>query len=185
MSEGAGSQGAATDPGPLARIGQGLCEAVGYDFYRAETRMRADDQKVRALVSAILAAAHQAIVAAEGEYRRTRIPPPTRAQPFPDPAILADAHRLEAMARAVDALEGQVRHAPAPEQDRMTRRYRDERETLMTLVEKDQLLVGLADALRARVVGQGPDTLLSDAAAIDSDIAGVAELLAARQILLV
>lgn len=172
------------DLGRLERIGLNLYMGAGYTFYREETRLRADDQKVRTLVSELLAGAHKAIVVAEGSFRRDRILAPTRACPFPDPRILADARRLEALAQAVATMEGQIRHAPVPENDRMTQRYRDERETLATLVEKDQLLAGRAETLRSMVAGQGPDTLLAMAADIDEGLAAIGDTLAARRILL-
>lgn len=172
------------DVGRLGQIGLTLVMGAGYAFYREETQLRADDQKVRTLVSELLAGAHKAIVAAEGTFRRERIPPPTRACPFPDPRILTDARRLEAMGQTVTALEGQVRHAPVPENDRMTQRYRDERETLVTLVEKDQLLVGRAETLRAMVAGRDADALLAMTAEIDEGVAAIQDTLAARRILL-
>lgn len=172
------------DVGRLGQIGLTLYMGAGYTFYREETQLRADDQKVRTLVSELLAGAHRAIVTAEGNFRRERIPAPTRACPFPDPRILADARRLEALGKAVAALEGQVRHAPVPENDRMTQRYRTERDTLATLVEKDQLLAGRAETLRAMVAGQDADALLAMTADIDEGIAAIADTLAARRILL-
>ncbi len=66
------------DVGRLGQIGLTLVMGAGYAFYREETQLRADDQKVRTLVSELLAGAHKAIVAAEGTFRRERIPPPTR-----------------------------------------------------------------------------------------------------------
>lgn len=172
------------DVGALGQLGLNLYMGAGYNFYRAENQLRADDQKVRTLVSELLAGAVKAIAAAEGVFRRDRIPAPTRAQPFPDPAVVADARRLEALAQRVGAVEGQVRHAPVPGNDRMTQRYREERETLEVLVEKDKLLAGQAETLRALVVGKGPDDLLALAGEIDEGVAAITETLAARRILI-
>ena len=171
------------DVGALGQIGLNLFMGAGYDFYRQENQLRADDQKVRTLVSELLAGAQKAIVAAEGQFRRDRITPPTRAQPFPDPLIVADARRLEALAKSVGAIEGQVRHAPVPGNDRMTQRYRDEKATLLVLVEKDKLLAGQAETLRAMVVGKGPGDLLGLAGEIEQGVAAITESLAARRIL--
>lgn len=172
------------DADRLRQIGLTLYIGAGYTFYREETRLRADDQKVRALVSELLAGARKAIAAAEGSFRRDRIPPPTRACPFPDPHLLADARRLEALANAVAGVEGQIRHAPVPENDWMTQRYRDARDTLATLVENDQFLAGRAETLRAMVAGRDADALLAMAADIDEAVDAIADTLAARRILL-
>ncbi len=171
------------DVGTLGQLGLNLYMGAGYNFYRAETQLRADDQKVRTLVSELLAGAQKAIVAAEGAYRRVHLPAPSRAHPFPDPLAVADARRLEALGKSVGAIEGQVRHAPVPENDRMTQRYRDERETLTALVEKDKLLAGQAETLRALVVGHDPDELLAMAGEIEEGVAAIAESLAARRIM--
>lgn len=172
------------DVGELGRIGLNLYMGAGYNFYRQETQLRADDQKARTLVSEILAEASKAIIAAEGAFRRERLRPPSRAHPFPDPLVVADAQRLEALGRSVGALEGQVRHAPVPENDRMTQRYRSERETLVALVERDQLLAGQAETLRAMVAGKGPENVLALAGEIADGVAIIAESLTARRILL-
>ena len=171
------------DVGALGQIGLNLYMGAGYNFYRQETQLRADDQKVRTLVSELLAGAQKAIVNAEGAFRRERIPAPTRANPYPDPLIVKDAQRLEALGRIMGAVEGQVRHAPVPENDRMTQRYRAERETLLTLVEKDKLLAGQAETLRGMVVGKDPDDLLALAGEIEEGVAAITESLAARRIL--
>lgn len=172
------------DVGTLGQIGLNLYMGAGYNFYRQENQLRADDQKVRTLVSELLAGAQKAVVAAEGVFRRGRIPAPTRANPWPDPLVVAEARRLEALGKAIGAVGGQVRHAPVPENDRMTQRYREERGTLLALVEKDTLLAGRAETLRAMVVGQGPDELLSMADEIEEGLAAIAESLAARRILI-
>ncbi len=61
-----------------------------------------------------------ACAAAESDYRREFLPPPTRAKPFPDAAAVAEAQRLERLAHAISALEAALQHQPVPDNDRMT-----------------------------------------------------------------
>jgi hypothetical protein len=171
------------DVGPLGEIGINLFHGYGYNFYRMENQLRTDDQKVRTLVSELLARAHKAVSAAEGSFRRDRIPAPTRADPFPPAAVMADARRLEALVKAIGGVEGQVRHAPVPENDRMTQLYRNEAETLAALVRKDTLLVGQADTLRALVEGRNPDEILAIVPDIEEGVAAITQTLAERRLM--
>lgn len=171
------------DVGPLGEIAINLFHGYGYNFYRDANQLRADDQRARTLASELLARARKAVSSAEGVYRRERIPTPTRANPFPAPEIIADARRLEALSAAIGGLEGQVRHAPVPENDRMTQRYREEAATLMALAERDKLLIGQAATLCALVEGKGPDTLLRELVALDEGVAAIAASLAERRLL--
>lgn len=171
------------DVGALGQVGINLFHGYGYNFYREENQLRADDQKVRTLVCELLARAQKALTAAEGVFRRERIPAPTRANPFPPPEVMADARRLEALCKAIGGVEGQVRHAPVPENDRMTQRYREEGATLAALVEKDTLLVGQAETLRAMVEGKKPDEILAVVAEVEEGVAAIAQTLAERRIM--
>ena len=112
------------EAGPLAQVGINLFYGYGYNFYRQENQLRADDQRVRQMACSLLGRARAAVDEAESRYRRENIAPPTRANPFPDPAIVANAQALERLGRDVGGLEGLIRHQPVPENDRMTQRYR-------------------------------------------------------------
>jgi hypothetical protein len=171
--------------GPIGEIATNLFHGYGYNFYRAENQLRADDQRVRELACSLLGRARGAIVRAESDYRRENIPPPSRANPFPDPAAVAEAQRLERLAHAVGALEGQIRHQPVPENDRMTQRYREELATLERLAEKDALLVGQAELLRLMVDGTSASDILMKRSEIDEGLAAIGQTLRERQAILV
>ncbi|TPK92709.1 hypothetical protein FJ934_20785 [Mesorhizobium sp. B2-4-12] len=167
--------------GPLAKVGINLFYGYGYNFYRQENQLRADDQRVRQMASSLLARARAAVDEAEARYRRENIPPPSRANPFPDPGIVANAQALERLGREVGALEGQIRHQPVPENDRMTQRYRLEAATLAALAEKDAVLVGQADLLRSMVEGAAGDAILANGREIEDGIAAITATLRDRQ----
>ena len=139
----------------LEKIAVNLFYGWGYNFYRLENQLRADDLMVRAKVGWLLGQAREGVERAESEWRRAHIPAPTREKPRPDPEAITVAQRLEAMSREIGALEGQIRAQPTPEEDRMTNRYRREAETLHRLLQCDLALVGGAETLR-RIVEDGP-----------------------------
>lgn len=167
--------------GPLAQVGINLFYGYGYNFYRQENQLRADDQRVRQMACSLLGRARAALDEAESRYRRENIRPPSRANPFPDAAIVANAQALERLGREVGALEGLIRHQPVPENDRMTQRYRQEAPTLAALADKDAVLVGQTELLRSMVEGAAPDAILASKREIEDGIAAISATLHERQ----
>jgi hypothetical protein len=137
------------DLDPLEEIAVNLFYGWGYNFYRLENQLRADDLLIRNQVCGLLGRARGAVDAAESAYRRAFLPPPSREKPRLDPDAIANAQALERLSHAIGALEGQIRTQPVPENDRMTQRYRQEAATLQKLLECDMRLTGQAELLRA------------------------------------
>ncbi|QKC82557.1 hypothetical protein [Mesorhizobium sp. NZP2077] len=129
--------------------------------------------------SADLGCARAAVDEAEARYRRENIQPPTRANPFPDATVVANAQALERLGREVGALEGLIRHQP--ENDRMAQRYRQEAGTLAALAEKDAVLVGQAELLRSMLEGVAADAMLAGKREIEVGIAAITATLRERQ----
>ncbi len=169
------------EAGPLAQVGINLFYGYGYNFYRQENQLRADDQRVRQMACSLLNRARAGLDEAEASYRREKIPLPSRANPLPDPAIVANALTLERLGRGIGGLEGQIRHQPVPENDRMAQRYRQEAATLATLAEKDAVLVGQAELLRSLVENASGDAILANKSEIETGIAAIAATLRDRQ----
>ena len=142
------------DAGAMQQIATNLFYGWGYNFYRVENQLRADDQLVRSKAASLLGNAMASVEAAETEYRREFLPAPSRAKPFPDAAAVATAQRLERLARAIGALEAAIQAQPVPENDRMTQRYRQEAPTLKLLIKHDEQLVGQCELLRTMVNNQ-------------------------------
>jgi hypothetical protein len=170
--------------GPLGEIAINLFHGYGYNFYRLENQLRADDQRVRTLACTLLTKARAALDSAESAYRREHLPPPTRANPTPDPAAMAGAQALERLARSIGAIEGQIRHAPAPENDRMTQRYRQEAATLTQLADVDKTLIGQAELLRSLLDGAHGALVLEQARELEQGIEAITDTLRQRQMLL-
>ena len=173
------------DVDALERIAINLFYGWGYNFYRLENQLRADDQLVRAKACALLGEARASLEAAEASYRRDNIPAPTRAKPFPDAAVIAEARAIERLSRAFGILEAQVRAQPAPESDRMSELYRGERDMLVRLRACDTRLIGQAELLRAALDRASAATVLAAVPTLDDGLAAMADTLRERRALFV
>jgi hypothetical protein len=139
------------DAGVLRQIANNLFYGWGYNFYKQENQLRADDQLVRAKAGWILSNAAASVDAAESEFRREFLPVPTRAKPFPDASAVASAQQLERLAKDIRAVANRLAELPVPENDRMTQRFREEAPTLQGLIALDEQLVGQCELLRSTV----------------------------------
>jgi hypothetical protein len=168
----------------LEQIAINLFYGWGYNFYKVENQLRADDQMVRSKASWLLGGAATAVSAAESDYRREFLPAPSRAKPFPDAAAVASAQKLERLHSALTGLEQFLHQLPAPENDRMTQRYRLEAPTLMNLVHYDSLLVGQCELMRKTVTGLDGKTILQMLPDLEAGIAAIRATLHDREAVL-
>lgn len=172
------------DAGALEQIAINLFHGWGYNFYRAENQLRADDQLVRSKAAWLLGLAAASLVTAENEYRREFLPPPSRAKPFPDEAAITTAQRLERMGRDICALEASLQQQPVPANDRMTQRYRLEVPTLQTLINYDQLLIGQCELLRSLAADHPPAAIIEKLPEMETGLSAIRSTLQSRQALL-
>lgn len=167
--------------GPAKQVLSNLFYGWGYNFYRKENQLRADDLLVRAKVGEMLAAARTHLAALERDWRRVHLPPPTREHPFPDPAAVARAQGMQRAQQQIEALELRVRTAGVPEMDRIHQRHREEATTLTQLVEADGTLVLAAKQLGEAVLAEQDAAALTDALPSLIAQSGIESGLAQRQ----
>lgn len=170
--------------GALRQVATNLFYGCGYNFYRVENQLRADDQLVRSKAASLLGIAMASVDTAETEYRRELLPAPSRARPSPDPDAVTAAQRLERLARSIGALEALIQQQPVPGNDRMTQRYRQEAATLKILIEHDELLVGQCDLLRSMVDSQNGAGILQNLPALDLGLDAIRATLHKREAVL-
>jgi hypothetical protein len=132
---------------PLYRTWVMLLNGYGYNWYRIDNQLRADDLLIRSRASEHLAAAAAHLRRIEAHYRSVHLPPPTRAQPDHDPVHLAAVRRLRAAADRIVEVDTRIRGAPVPPNDMVWKRHRDELDTLFELSRCDTILVGAAKDL--------------------------------------
>ena len=172
------------DASALSQVAINLFYGWGYNFYRVENQLRADDQLIRSKAAWLLGCAMAAADAAEAAFRREFLPSPTRAKPFPDAEAVATAQKLERLARAIGALEATIQHQPVPENDRMTQRYRTEAATLATLMGFDERLVGQCELLRKMVNDADGTTILKMLSDLEEGLEAIRATLHNRQAVL-
>ena len=131
----------------LYRIGVMLLNGYGYNWFRWDNQMRADDLLVRSRASEHLESAAARLRDLEGRYRRKYLPPPTREHPDPDPQQIAAARHFRAVADRILEKYTRLRGAALPPDDKIWVRQRGELETLQRLGKCDVLLVGGAKEL--------------------------------------
>ena len=153
----------------------------GYNFYRQENQLRADDQLIRGKAGWLLGSARKSVEIAEAGYRREFLPPPSREKPRPDAAAVAGAQTIERLAHDIGAVAGLVASQPVPENDRMTQRYRNEAATLQQLAQCDQLLVGQAELLRSMLDQKAGPWLIENASAVQEGVTALNETLRKRR----
>jgi hypothetical protein len=172
------------DAGILRQIATNLFYGWGYNFYRTENQLRADDQLVRSKAAWLLGLATASVNTAETEFRREFLPAPSRAKPFPDAEAVASAQRLERLAKEIAALEAFIQQLPVPENDRMTQRYRLEAPTLKTLIENDEKLVGQCELLRSMVNNQKGPSILTKLSDLETGLQAIRATLQSREAVL-
>ena len=171
------------DADHLEQIAINLFHGWGYNFYRQENQLRADDLLVRSHVGVMLGSARKSVEAELSRYRRTFLAPPMRENPMPDPTAVGHARILEELSAGIGQLEGAIRALPAPENDRMTQRYREEADTLLRLRDFDTQLVGQVETLR-EMLTQDCHWMLQNEAVIRDGLRLLRRTLEARQSLL-
>ena len=172
------------DADQLRQLATNLFYGWGYNFYRVENQLRADDQLVRSKAANLLGTAMASACDAESEYRREFLRPPSREHPFPDPDVVASAQRLEQLAREIGGLEALIQQQPTPENDRMTQRYRGEAATLRTLIHHDEQLVGQCELLRSMVTGKDAASILQNLPNLLSGLEAIRTTLRRREAVL-
>lgn len=172
------------DVNKLSQVAINLFNGWGYNFYKVENQLRADDQMVRAKAAWLLGEAATAVCSAESDYRREFLPLPTRAKPSADAEAMASAQKLERLHREISGLEQFIHQLPAPANDRMTQRYRLEAPTLANLIRCDTLLVGQCDLMRKSVNGVTAQDILKSLPGLESGIAAIRATLHDREAIL-
>ncbi len=180
MAPNSTNMGGFYDVGAMQKIAINLFYGWGYNFYRKENQLRADDQLVRARAGELLGQAAASLVVAESDYRREHLPPPTRDKPRPDAEAMANAQALERLGRDLSALKGRLAALPVPENDRMMQRYRNEAETLAALVTVDEQLIGQAEMLRVALQDKDGEAVLAEMALLQEGLAAIGETLRQR-----
>ncbi len=143
----------------LLQTGELLLNGWGYNWYRAENLMRADDLLLRNQADALLGDSLAAFRRAEAVFRQKHMGPPSRQHPLPDPERVAELHAFRSMLESLEDLRTRLRGAAFPPDDRIARRHNEEAELLSRLGRCDARLAAHAQALRAEAMAITPADL--------------------------
>jgi hypothetical protein len=169
------------EAGLMRQVATNLFYGWGYNFYRLENQQRTTDLLIRGKISDLLSQAVASVTESTTAYRKNNIPPPSRANPYPPTDVLLLASALEDISKQIHALEGLIRSAPAPENDRMWQMHRGEAQTLQELLNIDAEIVGVATTLNNLVKNKSAEALMADKATISEGIAAIKTLFRRRQ----
>lgn len=137
--------------GPARWLLSNLFYGCGYNFYRCEGELRADDLLVRGKLAQLVRECREHLRLLEAAFRREHRAPPDRSYGFPHPAAVATAQALLGAQRDLQAMETAIHTAALPQLARTRQRHREERGTLEKLVMLDGemllALVTLRDAV--------------------------------------
>jgi hypothetical protein len=156
----------------------------GYNFYREENQLRTDDIVIRNKVSWLLGATASSIKALESKFRKDNLRPRSRENPLPDSEVVEKAKVLESLVQNIMQLNAKIQAQPVPENDRMTQRYRQEKETLRKLIEFDKRLVGQVQLLRDASDSKTAEEILDNSGYIQEGLTAIAKTLEDRQAIL-
>ncbi|MBN6739148.1 hypothetical protein JKG47_01035 [Acidithiobacillus sp. MC6.1] len=129
---------AITGAGSVQRLVENLFYGWGYNAYRKENQLRADDLLIRSRLSDLLGQCREVLRAREMDWRREHLPPPSREHPYPDHDAVRAAQNMEYFGKQIGQIETLIRAAPAPENDRVWQRHRTEADTLAHLAQADR-----------------------------------------------
>lgn len=122
----------------------------GYNFYRRENELHADDLLIRGKLSQLLRDSRMHVALLHGAFLRKHLPR-GRGLSFPNPGAVGMGMALERARQELEAMEIAVRTAAAPEMGQVGRHDREERGTLTALVALDgealHALLTLRDAI--------------------------------------
>ncbi len=136
-----------TEPEPGRVAWDMLLNGWGYNWYRRDNQVRADDLLIRGRACDSLHRAAASLRDLEARHGGAYLPPPRRGAPDPDPARMTELRAIRVARAAIEAAETRVRSSAAPTDDRIWQRHRDNAATLALLVEADTALIRSASAL--------------------------------------
>ncbi len=170
------------DHSRLYRVGVMLLNGYGYNWYRLDNRMRADDLLIRSRASEHLESAAARLCDLEGRYRRKYLPPPTRENPDPEPEHVAAVRQFRAVEERIAEIDTRLRGAAVPPDDKIWLRHRNELYTLQKLGECDAILAASAKELDDYVAGLSEDAAIHVAIErqIGEHLDGLTKVLAQR-----
>lgn len=156
----------------------------GYDYHNPIALLRHNDGVVRRLAHTALIDAAAALGALADRYRAERVPPSSRANPFPTGDMTTAMNRALAPAQRLRNTASLLMGMEAPLTDGFAKRLRDERATLENLITIDIRLVLVAREIRQTATTLHASDLDNPQADLETQLAEFDEIVRRRRDLL-
>ncbi len=147
--------------------------------YASAQTMRQLDGMIRNQLAAALAEAAARWRLSYTDYHRA-MPPSSREHPFPPREQVARLNALRRVADQLSNLASTVRALPAPSNDRVWQRIRDQRQLLEMLVEYDSLLAEYGEVLNRWSQSVDPTTSAVGEAELAEQLTPITKVLRER-----
>jgi hypothetical protein len=161
-----------------------LLNGWGFNWYRVENLLRADDILLRNQADVLLGDALSAFRRAEAMFRQRHLATAARGASGADPGHMAELRGFQAMITEIEACRTQLRGAAVPPPDRITRRATSEAGLLDRLGNCDARLAAFAQALRADAMAITPAGLAALPALAETHLRQLRDVLRERADLL-
>jgi hypothetical protein len=135
-----------------------LRSLLASDVYNERGRLRSDDLLVRQRVEHGLAFTAERLRGLASRWRTERVPPPSRASPFPPAEVMAPLRRAERLLRDVEDVTSSIRGLPLLNPDKVWDRVRGV--GLQELINFDWAMVSESEQLAAEISDVGALDLL-------------------------
>jgi hypothetical protein len=171
------------DPPPEVQALRSVLSLWGYDFENPVGVLRENDAIVRQRARDAFLEAAKRIETIASHYKAEHVPPVSREHPFPDPKDALVLDRAHKTASRLRAYAGELAAMEMPAKDHVSRRVRDEEQTLASLVSLDIRLVVAARGIADRVASLASDDLADTQriASLASACDAFSELMRARR----
>lgn len=121
-----------------------LLLGYGFNYYRIENQLRADDLLVRQRAGTFLGQAAARLEEVAQKFQRTCMPTASREHPFPPADLMERLNTLRRVRQRVTEQGSLLQGMPTPTQDKIWQRLRNEQALLQSLLRADVALLKLA-----------------------------------------
>jgi hypothetical protein len=143
---------------PIAKELELLLSGYGFNYYRIENQLRADDLLVRQKAGASFGQAAAKLEKLAAEFQLSFIPAPNRQQPFPPADLMERLNALRRLRQRVLDQESLLQGLSSPAQDKIWRRLRNEEGLLNALLQADVAMLQLAAEMERGVAALTGET---------------------------
>jgi hypothetical protein len=151
-------------PDALIQELEHLMLGYGFNFYRTENQLRADDLLIRQRAGTSLGQAAAHLEQLSQQFQRICIPAASREHPYPPAELMERLNKLRRLRQRIMDQTSALHGMSAPAQDKIWQRLRNEQILLHTLLQADIALLQLAAEVEQTTQGLSAESRKSSQA---------------------